>query len=32
MTASELKRLIDYLKSVGWTETEIVKLLEYVSG
>lgn len=32
MTVSELNRLISYLKSVGWTDTEIVKLLDYISS
>lgn len=32
MTVSELNRLINYLKSVGWTDTEIVKLLDYISS
>lgn len=32
MTVSELNRLISYLKSVGWTDTEIVELLKYVSS
>lgn len=31
MTVSELNRLISYLKSIGWNDTEIVKLLEYIS-
>lgn len=32
MTVSELNRLISYLKSIGWTDTEIIKLLEYISN
>ena len=31
MSDSTLKRLIEYLKSVGWTDSEIVKLLEYIA-
>ena len=31
MSDSTLKRLIEYLKSVGWSDTEIVKLLDYVA-
>ena len=27
----ELLRLIEYLRSLGWKETEIVKLLEYIN-
>lgn len=32
MSDGTLKRLIDYLKSIGWTDTEIVKLLEYIAS
>ena len=32
MSDGTLKRLMDYLKSVGWTDSEIVKLLDYVAG
>lgn len=32
MNDSTLKRLIEYLKSVGWSDTEIVKLLDYITS
>lgn len=32
MSDGTLKRLIDYLKSIGWTDTEIVKLLDYIAS
>ncbi len=33
MTVSELQRLISFLKDIkGWTDTEIVELLKYVSS
>ena len=33
MTASELNRLISFLKDVkGWTDAEIVELLKYLSN
>lgn len=31
MTSSELYKLIEYLKAQGWTEQEIVKLIEYIT-
>ena len=31
MKGSELLRLIEYLKSKGWTDSEIVKLIEFVA-
>lgn len=31
MTSSELYKLIEYLKGHGWTEKEIVKLIEYIT-
>lgn len=31
MSDVTLKRLIEYLKSVGWTDGEIVELLEYIA-
>lgn len=31
MTGSELFRLIQYLRDKGWTESEIVKLIEYIT-
>lgn len=31
MTVSELNRLIEYLHSIGWSDSEIVKLLEYIT-
>lgn len=32
MSDSTLKKLIDYLKSVGWSDTQIVSLLEYIAS
>ena len=32
MSDGAMRRLIEYLKSVGWSNTEIVKLIEYVAG
>ena len=32
MSDTMLCRLIEYLKSVGWTDAEIVKLLEYIAA
>ncbi len=31
MSDSTMKRLIEYLKSVDWSDSEIVKLLEYIT-
>lgn len=31
MTSNELFRLIEYLKGHGWTEKDIVKLIEYMT-
>ena len=31
MSDATLKRLIEYLKSVGWTDSEIVELLTYIA-
>lgn len=31
MTGSEIYRLIQYLRLLGWEEKEIVKLLEFVT-
>ena len=31
MSDATLKRLIEYLKSVGWTDSEIVELLIYIA-
>lgn len=31
MSDKTLYRLMDYLKSVGWSDSEIVKLLNYVT-
>lgn len=31
MSDKTLKRLMDYLKSVGWSDSEIVKLLNYIA-
>ena len=32
MSDATLKRLIEYLKSIGWTDAEIVRLLDYIAG
>ena len=32
MSDVTLKRLIEYLKSIGWTDGEIVELLEYIAN
>ncbi len=32
MSDGTLKRLIEYLKSNCWTDTEIVKLLDYIAS
>lgn len=32
MSDGTLKRLIEYLKSIGWSDTQIVALLDYVAG
>ena len=31
MSDKTLKRLMDYLRSIGWSDSEIVKLLDYVA-
>ena len=31
MSDKTLKRLIEYLKSVGWSDSQIVKLLNYIA-
>lgn len=31
MSNATLKRLIEYLKSVGWTDSEIVELLTHIA-
>lgn len=31
MSDKTLKRLMEYLKSVGWSDSEIVKLLDYIA-
>lgn len=31
MSDKTLKRLMDYLKSVGWSDSQIVKLLDYIA-
>ena len=31
MSDSTLKRLMDYLKSVGWSDSQIVELLDYIA-
>ena len=32
MSDGTLKRLIEYLKSIGWSDAQIVSLLDYVAG
>lgn len=32
MSDGTMARLIEYLKKIGWNDTEIVKLLEYIAG
>lgn len=32
MSDGTLKRMIEYLKSVGWSDTQIVQMLDYVAG
>lgn len=32
MSDSTLKRLIEYLKSIGWSDSEIVDLLDYIAS
>ena len=32
MSDKTMKRLIEYLKKIGFSDAEIVKLLEYISG
>lgn len=32
MSDGTLKRLMDYLKSVGWSDSQIVALLDYIAG
>jgi len=32
MSDGTLKRLIDYLKSVGWSDSQIVALLDYITS
>jgi len=32
MSDGAMKRLLEYLKSIGWTDEQIVKLLTYVAG
>lgn len=32
MSDTTLKRLIEYLKSIGWSDSEIVALLDYIAG
>ena len=32
MSDRTLKRLIEYLKSIGWNDSQIVSLLDYVAG
>ena len=32
MSDGTLKRLLEYLKSIGWSDKQIVELLDYVAG
>ena len=32
MSDSTLKKLIEYLKSVGWNDSQIVELLDYITS
>ena len=32
MSDGTLKRLIEYLKSIGWNDSQIVSLLDYIAG
>ena len=32
MSDGTLKRLIEYLHSVGWSDSQIVQLLDYIAG
>ena len=32
MSDRAMKRLIEYLKSIGWSDTQIVNLLDYVAS
>lgn len=32
MSDGTLKRLIEYLKSIGWTDSEIVRMLAYIAN
>lgn len=32
MSDTTLKRLLEYLKSIGWTDSQIVELLAYIAG
>ena len=32
MSDGTLKRLIDYLKAQGWSDSQIVELLDYIAG
>lgn len=32
MSDTTLKRLIGYLKSIGWSGSDIVELLDYIAG
>ncbi len=31
MSDKTLKRLLEYLKSIGWTDSQIVELLDYIT-
>lgn len=32
MSDTVLKRLIEYLRRIGWLDSEIVELLDYIAG
>ena len=32
MSDGTLKKLIEYLKSIGWSDTQIVELLDYITS
>lgn len=32
MSDATLKRLIEYLRSIGWSDTQIVQLLDYIAS
>lgn len=32
MSDTTLKRLIEYLKKIGWSDSQIIELLAYIAG